>query len=293
MIIKGGSTSGASRVAAHVLDTRENERAEVTELRGVMAGNLRDALREMETAAKCTAARKPFYHASINPRAGEKLTGEQWAVAVDRLEATLGLSGQPRAVVAHVKNGREHRHVIWSRIDTARGRAISDSFNFYKHEQTARDLERAFGFAPVQGAHVERQGRKRPERTPSHAEMQQGKLTGLSPQDAKATITASSRTATGKEFAAAVIEAGWKSRAGRPPRFLRDRSERRSAQPRAAHRGSQGEGRSRSHGRHRRRDVAERRGSAGGDEGTAAKGIAAPDGGGGEVSARGDAAATA
>ena len=210
VIIKGGSTSGAGRVAAHVLDGRENEQVEVKELRGVMAGDLHAALREMETAAQCAATRKPLYHASINPRAGEKLTDEQWAVAVDRLEAALGLSGQPRAVVAHVKNGRGHRHVIWSRIDLARGRAISDSFNFRKHEECARDLEREFSFAPVQGAHVERQGKPRPTRTPSHAEMQQSRRTGLSPQEAKATITALwNRTATGKEFAAALNGTGW------------------------------------------------------------------------------------
>ena len=210
MIIKGGSTSGAGRVAAHVLDGRENEQIEVKELRGVMAGDLHAALREMETAAQCAATRKPLYHASVNPRAGEKLTDGQWAVAVDRLEAALGLSGQPRAVVAHVKNGRGHRHVIWSRIDLKRGRAISDSFNFYKHERTARDLECEFSLAPVQGAHVERQGKPRPTRTPSYAEFQQSKRTGLSPQEAKATITALwNRTATGKEFADALNGTGW------------------------------------------------------------------------------------
>jgi hypothetical protein len=210
VIIKGGSTSGAGRVAAHVLDGRENEQVEVKELRGVMAGDLHAALREMETAAQCAATRKPLYHASVNPRAGEKLTDEQWSVAVDRLEAALGLSGQPRAVIAHVKNGRGHRHVIWSRIDLARGRAISDSFNFRKHEQTARELEREFILAPVQGAHVERQGKPRPTRTPSHAELQQSKRTGLSPQEAKATVTALwNRTATGKEFAAALSGTGW------------------------------------------------------------------------------------
>ncbi len=209
MIIKGGSTSGAGRIAAHV-QSGENERVELKELRGVMTDNLRDALRQMETAAKCTAARKPLYHASINPRAGENLTDEQWARAIDRLEAGLGLAGQPRAVVAHVKDGREHRHVIWSRIDLERGRVISDSHNFRKHEEAARDLEREFGFAPVPGAHVERQGRKRPARTPSHAEMQQGKRTGIDPREARATITALwNSTTTGKEFAEAVSKAGW------------------------------------------------------------------------------------
>ncbi len=209
MIIKGRSTGGAGRIAAHV-QSGENERVEVKELRGVMTDNLCAALRQMETAAKCTAARKALYHASINPRAGENLTNEQWVRAIDRLEAGLGLAGQPRAVVAHVKDGREHRHVIWSRIDLARGRVISDSHNFRKHEEAARDLEREFGFPQVPGAHVERQGRKRPARTPSHAEMQQGKRTGIDPREARATITALWNGATtGKEFSDALTKAGW------------------------------------------------------------------------------------
>lgn len=210
MIIKGGACKGAGRVAAHLLDADQNEHAEVTELRGVMAGDLRAALREMETAALCSRTRKPLYHASINPRVSERMDAGQWAEAIDQLESALGFSGQPRAVIAHVKDGREHRHVVWLRVDLSKGRAISDSHNFRKHEAVARDLERSFGFERVQGAHVERQGRRRPIRSPGHDEMQQAAHTGISPKAAATLITALWRgTATGKEFSQAVTAAGW------------------------------------------------------------------------------------
>ena len=34
---------------------------------------------------------------------------------IARTEQALGLADQPRAVVFHVKEGREHCHVVWSR----------------------------------------------------------------------------------------------------------------------------------------------------------------------------------
>jgi hypothetical protein len=43
--------------------------------------------------------------------------------------------------------------------------------------------------ARVQGAHIERDGKDRPKRTPSHAEMLQAERTGLSAEDVKQKIT--------------------------------------------------------------------------------------------------------
>jgi hypothetical protein len=190
--------------------TDTNERAEVKELDGVAAEDLRGALLEMEAVAAGTRCTKPFYHASINTPAHERLTDEQRAYAIDRLAAELGLTGQARAVVVHEKEGREHCHIAWSRIDLDRMAAISDSHNFRKHEIVARELEREFGHERVQGAHVERDGKPRPERTPSHAEMLQADRTGMSPQEAKETITKLWRsTDSGQAFAAALEENGW------------------------------------------------------------------------------------
>ena len=211
MVIKGKSVAGASRLAAHLERTDTNERMEVKELRGVAAEDLRGALREMEAVASgCPNCKKPFYHASINTRADERLTPEQRGQAIDRLEKELGLTGQPRVAVVHEKEGREHCHVVWSRIDLEKMRTISDSHNFRKHEIVARELEREFGHERVQGAHIERAGRARPERTPSHLEMQQADRTGVSPKEARAHITALwQRTDNGAAFLTALEQSGW------------------------------------------------------------------------------------
>jgi hypothetical protein len=210
VIIKGTSCAGGSRLAVHLMRTDTNERAEVKEIRGTAAEDLRGALLEMEAVAAGARTTKPFYHGSINTKEDERLTDEQRACAIDKLEAALGLTGQARVVVVHEKEGREHCHIVWSRIDLDRMAAISDSHNYRKHEEVARALEREFGLERVQGAHVERDGRERPGRTPSHREMLQAERTGVSPQHAKELMTATWRTTkNGKEFEAALAEKGW------------------------------------------------------------------------------------
>ena len=189
MVIKGTTCRNGRRLATHLGRTDTNERAEVLELRGVAAENLRGALLEIEAVASGTRTTKPFYHASINTRADERMAPEQRAHAIDRLEAELGLTGQPRVVVLHQKEGREHCHIVWSRIDLERMRCISDSHNYRKHELVARSLEREFGHQRVQGAHIEREGKERPQRTPSHSEMLQADRTGISAKEVKEHVT--------------------------------------------------------------------------------------------------------
>jgi hypothetical protein len=210
VIIKGTSCAGARRLAVHLTRTDTNERAEVRELRGVAALDLKGALLEMEAVASGSRATKPFYHASISTRADERLSDEQRNHAIDVLEARLGLTGQPRIVVVHEKEGREHCHIVWLRIDLETMRTISDSHNFRKHEEVARALEREFGHERVQGAHIERDGKARPTRTPSHAEMLQGERTGLTPKAVKAQVTELWRnTENGQDFAVALWNAGY------------------------------------------------------------------------------------
>jgi hypothetical protein len=216
VIIKGKSRSGAAALAAH-LTSAKNERVDVAEIRGLFAQDLSGALREMEDVASGSTCGLFMYHASIDPDARYSMTREQWRESVDVLEKNLGLSDQPRAVVMHVKEGREHCHVVWSRINIETMKGISDSHNFRKHEETARDLERRFGHERVQGAHVEREGRKRPDRTPSRADIQQQERAGKSGRAAvaavnqvKAELTALwHQTGTGREFADALAARGY------------------------------------------------------------------------------------
>ena len=194
----------------HLTRTDTNERAEVKEIRGVVAEDLSGALREMEAVAAGARTTKPFYHGSINTRADERLTDEQRAYAIDKLEAALGLTGQPRVVVVHEKEGREHCHIVWSRIDLDRMAAISDSHNYRKHEEVARALEREFGHERVQGAHIERDGKERPERTPEPRRDVAGRPHGPQPEQAKELMTGIwQATKNGKEFQAALEDKGW------------------------------------------------------------------------------------
>lgn len=210
MIIKGTSCAGARRLAVHLSRTDTNERAEVKELRGVAAEDLRGALLEMEAVAAGARTSKPFYHASISSRADERLTDAQRALAIERLEAELGLSGQARLVVVHEKESREHCHIVWSRVDPKNMRAISDSHNYRKHELVARALEREFGHERVQGAHIEREGKERPQRTPSHSEMLQADRTGMTAKEVKERITELwQATDNGSDFAKALWDAGF------------------------------------------------------------------------------------
>ena len=210
MIIKGRSRSGADELAAHLARVDTNERMEVVEVRGTVAAGVKGALREMIAVAAGTRCKAALYHASVNVRAEERIDADQWKFAIDTLERKLGLSGQPRVVVMHEKLGREHVHIVWSRIDAARMCAISDSMNYRAHEEVSRELERAFGHERTQGAHHEREGVARPGRTESHADQQQAGRHRMRLADLTAEVTGCWRsTQKGVEFRAALEERGY------------------------------------------------------------------------------------
>ena len=223
----------------------ENERVEVIEVRGVCAPDVVGAVKEMDAVAICTRCESPLYHASINTPISEKLSPEQREIAVNRLEKELGFNAQPRVVVVREKrdrNGqlREHTHIVWSRTDIEHERSIRIDHNFRAHEIVARELERQFGHARVQGAHIEREGQERPGRTPSRFELQQAERTGITPRAVTREVTAIwQRCDTGQAFARGLEEAGYCLVPRRPPR-LRDRgSPGRHPQSGATDRGGQ------------------------------------------------------
>lgn len=212
MIIKGGSRENGGFFAWHLMRRDENERVTVAEMRGLAARDVRAALREMEFIASGTACENYFYHASMNPDEGEELTPEQWEQATDALERRLGLEGQPRFVVEHEKEGRIHRHVIWGRIDPDTMTARSDSLNYQKHEEASREIEAAFGLAPVASVLVKasERGGPRPERRMKDWEGFRAAGTGIDPDEMKAEITGLKQQCdTGKAFAVALEDAGY------------------------------------------------------------------------------------
>ncbi len=190
MIIKGKSRAGPSALAAHLGNAEKNERVALLETKGTVANDLRGALIEMDAYASGTRCEKSLYHAAISPEPPHRLSQEQRIEAVNALEERLGLNGHARVVVMHEKLGRQHLHVVWSRIDLDKMKSVSDSHNYRKHEEVSRDLERRFGHDKIRGALVERDGAGRPRRTPSRAELRQEERTGIKGDEVRAQVTA-------------------------------------------------------------------------------------------------------
>jgi hypothetical protein len=211
MIINGGARRNSAFFAKHLTNGENNERVTLCELRNLVAENVADAFREMEAVALGTLCQNFFYHANLNPRADEELTHEQWQVAVETLEQHLQLEGHARFVVEHRKQGRTHRHVIWSRIDIASMTAVAMTDDFEKHQTVARELEKQFSLE--RGRSVlgpTRTAGPRPSRRPATWESFRGQKSGIDPHAMKQAITLLYRASkTGAAFAAQLSQQGY------------------------------------------------------------------------------------
>jgi hypothetical protein len=208
MIIKGQSRGRSRQLAAHLMRPDQNEDIRLYELRGVVATDVAGALAEMEALAAAVHSKRPLYHASISPEAHTPLSDGQIRTAADVLERKLGLTGQPRVVVVHHKQGREHMHVVWSRIDLERQRVISDSWSYLRHEEAARLLESAFGHRVIAGAHGPH--RREPRQAPKDYEYRQTERSGVAPERMRAQLGALWHASqTGQAFRKKLEEAGY------------------------------------------------------------------------------------
>jgi hypothetical protein len=203
MIINGGSRCNARFFAKHLTDGETNERVTLCDIRNLASQNVADALHEMEVVALGTFCKNFFYHANINPLDTEQLTPGQWEQAVDTLEKNLGLIDHARFVVEHHKKSRTHRHVIWSRINVLRMRAVKMTDDYAKHQATARHLEQEFGLEPGESVlGPDKVKGSRPKRRPKAWETFRGQKTGIDPAVMTEQITALYHaSASGREFA--------------------------------------------------------------------------------------------
>jgi hypothetical protein len=209
VIIKGNSRGRARELARHLLRTDQNETVRLFECRGTAARDLEGALREMEAIGLASRTGKPLYHASISPEKDWTLTDAQVTVAADTLEQKLGLAGQPRLIVRHRKQGRDHVHVVWSRIDIALGRAVPDGWNYRQHERTARELEAAFGHPVLTNS---REGRRAAphHRTAKDYEYRQAERSGRTSRETASELSALWQgAADAQAFQVALCKAGY------------------------------------------------------------------------------------
>jgi len=195
MVINGQAVKGAKRLANHLMKD-ENEKVSILEISGTVANdNLHFAFRDMEDIGKLTKSQsgKVLYHANINPRKNEALTPEQYIKACDTLMEKLGFDGQPRAIVMHQKQGRQHAHLVVQLTDIEKGKLKTISNNYYKHKEVSRSLEKEFELAKT---HEKKTGRSY-----SQSEAQQAQKLGKSASEFRKQIQACYiGSSNGKQF---------------------------------------------------------------------------------------------
>ncbi len=209
MIISGLQTGNTRWLAAHLQNAADNDAIEIAEVTGAIAADIDGALAEFEAIAVGTKATEGVYAAFINPP--EPLTREQYARAFALLEERLGFVGQPRIIVFHVKKGREHCHIVWSRVDAKRMKAIHLSYDRQKLRRCAQELAAEFG-TPLPPGLAEDRGAARFDgpKPPSRAEKAMEERSGLSRGERRRAITACYRHCdSASSFASALEEAGY------------------------------------------------------------------------------------
>ena len=105
-----------------------------------MANDLIGAFNEAHAISKGTKCRQFLFSLSLNPPEAEFVDMDAFERAIDRIEQKLGLTGQPRAIVFHEKEGRRHAHCVWSRIDAETVKAINLPHFKLKLRDMSREL---------------------------------------------------------------------------------------------------------------------------------------------------------
>ena|ERR1700733_8109877 len=152
MIIKSHIRGGYRAAAEYLQSVGANERIRLVCITDIAAASLDEAFRNMWVVGRTTGAKKPLHHVSINPYKDERLTDVQVSVICGRLAEKYGYrpGDHQRVIVEHVREGRQHFHVMWNRVSLRTGRPVWPGHHWNKSRQTAREMEAELGLkAPV------------------------------------------------------------------------------------------------------------------------------------------------
>jgi Ti-type conjugative transfer relaxase TraA len=206
MIAKGTPHNNGAKLAAYLTTGKDNEKATLWELRGFASEDIREAFRSVHVMAEAIPQlEQPFFHVQVRNPEGETLTREQWMRVANRIEAKLGLTGQPRAIAFHENSdtGHEHMHLAWSRIDEETLTARHLPFYKLRLKEVCRELEIDLGLTRITD---ERRG---PVMAPLRYEHEQARRLGIDIHEVRASIRACwDHSDNGRSFVAALADKG-------------------------------------------------------------------------------------
>lgn len=207
MILVGSQRGGAGNLARHLLNDRDNDHVTVQELRGFTARDLRGALDEAHGVSLGTRCKQFLFSLSVNPPKEAAVDISALMAAADRAEERLSLSGQPRAVVIHEKNGRRHAHIVWSRIEAQGMKAINLPHFKNRLNGLSKELFLEHGWALPAG--YKENSWKNPLNF-TLAEWQQAKRIDLDPREIKQVFQQAWERSDGQQsFKAALEDSGF------------------------------------------------------------------------------------
>lgn len=157
MILKGRSRGHGSQLARYLLN-QKNDAVQVLDIKGTCETSrtkdgLIDALKEFDEYGKLTQGEKTIFHLAIAPSDYDRMDAGKWQYTVAKAEEALGFQNQPRAVVMHTFEGKDHLHVAWSRVDLETHKLKNDSFTNLKLCNAARDIETELGLSKLPDIH--------------------------------------------------------------------------------------------------------------------------------------------
>ncbi len=182
MILKASQRGGGKQLGLHLMKTQDNEHIEVHEIRGFVSDDVVSALKEAYAVSKGTRCKQFLFSVSLNPPPDERVPVETFEKAVARIEEKNGLTGQPRIVVFHEKEGRRHAHAVWSRIDAETMTARNLSHFKLKLRDVSREIYLEQGWKMPRGL---MNSREADPRNFTLAEWQQSKRMGRDARDVK------------------------------------------------------------------------------------------------------------
>lgn len=182
MILNASQRGGAIQLAVHLLKP-ENEHVEVHEIRGFISENVKEAMKEAQAIAKGTRCRQHLFSLSLSPPETEAVSAHIFEAAIEKIEEANGLTGQPRIIIFHEKQGRRHAHCVWSRIDAETMTAKPLPFFKLKLREISKGLYLEHGWRMPRGM-VD--SREHDPRNFTLGEWQQAKRMGRDPKQLKA-----------------------------------------------------------------------------------------------------------
>lgn len=213
-------------LATHLLNEHDNEVMEVVNIRGAIAEDLHGAFAEWEAQAHAlTRCENYLYSLSINPDPQqEPLSREEYLDYIARTEEKLGLTDQPRAIIFHNKYGREHCHVVWSRIDADNEKAVQLAFDREKLMMVTREFARDHGLTLPVGYYKDGKGGRGDQSGQlSLYEMHKQRTTGFTKEEHQEMVTDAWRASDSpKAFVQALSEKGYLLATGKRPYVLVD-----------------------------------------------------------------------